>query len=195
VALWYLRLNGYLAIPNFILHPDKGGSQRTEVDLIGVRFRHRSEPVGGFGLPDDPAFVSVDNHLVLVESKTGTCAINEPWFSPDNSAGILRSVGVFNETDVPQLAAELSETGAARQGDWAINYSCFGETANPNIRLSCAKQVTWSQALNFIHSRFRAFPVQKSAHEQWGKQGVELWSLASQGDAEVFEREVRRRIA
>jgi hypothetical protein len=43
VAYWYLRLNGSLQIENFVVHPSRGGSQRTDADLLGVRFRHRME--------------------------------------------------------------------------------------------------------------------------------------------------------
>jgi hypothetical protein len=30
-------------IPNFVIHPDTGSEQRTDVDLLGVRFPYRSE--------------------------------------------------------------------------------------------------------------------------------------------------------
>lgn len=48
VANWFLRLNGFLATRNFIVHPDQAGNQITEVDLLGVRFPHRQE------LPQNP---------------------------------------------------------------------------------------------------------------------------------------------
>jgi len=37
VAYWYLRLNGFLQIENFIVHPSRRGSQRTDADLLAVR--------------------------------------------------------------------------------------------------------------------------------------------------------------
>jgi len=43
LAYWYFRLNGFLNIPNFVIHPDTGSEQRTDVDLLGVRFPYRSE--------------------------------------------------------------------------------------------------------------------------------------------------------
>ena len=33
LAYWYFRLNGFLTIPNFVVHPDFGIEQRTEVDM------------------------------------------------------------------------------------------------------------------------------------------------------------------
>ena len=51
VAYWYFRLNGYLQMESFIVHPESGGGQRTEADLIGVRFPYRAERL--IGRPDD----------------------------------------------------------------------------------------------------------------------------------------------
>ncbi len=41
VATWYLRLNGYLTTTNFILHPEMGTVQETDVDVLAVRFPWR----------------------------------------------------------------------------------------------------------------------------------------------------------
>ncbi len=38
LGYWYLRLNGFLTIPNFVVHPDVGHNQETDVDILGVRF-------------------------------------------------------------------------------------------------------------------------------------------------------------
>ena len=43
LAYWYLRLNGCLTIQNFVVHPDKGREQKTDVDILAVRFPHRAE--------------------------------------------------------------------------------------------------------------------------------------------------------
>jgi hypothetical protein len=41
VAHWYFRLNGFLSIPGFVVHPDVSRDYPlTEADLIGVRFSH-----------------------------------------------------------------------------------------------------------------------------------------------------------
>lgn len=40
VANWYFRLNGFMTIPGFVVHPDLREwetPQRTEADIIGVR--------------------------------------------------------------------------------------------------------------------------------------------------------------
>ena len=71
LGYWYFRLNGFLAIPNFVVHPDEGVNQRTDVDVIGVRFPHRSEFVGE-PLQDHDEITRLDQHkpvLVFAEVK------------------------------------------------------------------------------------------------------------------------------
>ena len=76
VAYWYFRLNGYFQMENFIVHPTGKGGQRTDADLIGVRFPHRAER-----LIDDPDNIMRDDcgtlglsknltDIVIVEVKT-----------------------------------------------------------------------------------------------------------------------------
>jgi hypothetical protein len=43
VAYWYFRLNGFFQIENFVVHPERRGTQRTDADLLAVRFPHRAE--------------------------------------------------------------------------------------------------------------------------------------------------------
>jgi hypothetical protein len=84
VAYWYLRLNGFLQIENFVVHPARHGSQRTDAGLLGVRFRHRSEFLYDQSDPmvDDerlrlsPCF----DDIVITEVKTNQqCTLNGPW--------------------------------------------------------------------------------------------------------------------
>ena len=88
VAYWYFRLNGFLQFENFVVHPEKRGSQRTDADLVGVRFRHRKEFAFDHPhpMPDDerlelsPRFTDV----VIVEVKTSQpCTLNGPWTNPE----------------------------------------------------------------------------------------------------------------
>ncbi len=41
IAYWFFRLNGFLTIENFVVHPElisDGTSQRTDADILAVRF-------------------------------------------------------------------------------------------------------------------------------------------------------------
>jgi hypothetical protein len=60
VAYWYFRLNGFLQIENFIVHPERRGGQRTDADLLAVRFPYRAER-----LFDDPSDTMADDEQLL----------------------------------------------------------------------------------------------------------------------------------
>ena len=46
-AFWYLRLNGFFAITNFVVHKSEGVSHTSDCDVMGVRLPHTYEEVGG----------------------------------------------------------------------------------------------------------------------------------------------------
>src|SRR5882672_531543 len=98
LSLWYLRLNGYFTLPNFIAHGRSG--PLTEVDVLGARFPHSTE------LKDDPVLkipqAGVD--IVFAEAKRKTIEkLNGPWSSPDKGAldYVLRRIGVVPTDEVP----------------------------------------------------------------------------------------------
>jgi hypothetical protein len=54
-AYWYLRLNGFFPLGNFVVHKDSVVRHRADVDLLGVRPPHVFEEVGGQQDDWDPA--------------------------------------------------------------------------------------------------------------------------------------------
>ena len=90
VAYWYFRLNGYLQIENFVIHPGRRGGQRTDADLLAVRFPHRAERLiddPNDIMPDDEPRLSLYhdlNDVVIAEVKTNQpCTLNGPWTRED----------------------------------------------------------------------------------------------------------------
>src|SRR5258708_5367262 len=85
VAGWYFRLNGFLSIPSFVIHPGECRRHpRTEADLLGVRFHHSTEKIAGRQMTDDARIVILAKSpqllFTIVEVKNDACSINEPWF-------------------------------------------------------------------------------------------------------------------
>src|SRR5262245_28244586 len=113
VAYWYFRLNGFFQIENFIVHPHRRGGQRTDVDLLAVRFPHRAER-----LIDDPNDIMADDvhtlglsdrmiDVVVAEVKTNqACTLNGPWTKRDaqNVHRVLAAIGCL-PSDRIELAA------------------------------------------------------------------------------------------
>lgn len=46
LAYWYLRLNGFFTINNFVLHHNREG-RTSDADILAVRFPYVYEEVGG----------------------------------------------------------------------------------------------------------------------------------------------------
>ena len=65
VAYWYFRLNGFFQIENFVVHPTGRGAQRTDADLLAVRFPFRAER-----LIDDSNDIMADDDQRLALSYT-----------------------------------------------------------------------------------------------------------------------------
>ncbi|HEX8671949.1 MAG TPA: hypothetical protein VF710_08680 [Longimicrobium sp.] len=47
IAYWYLRLNGFFLVTNFVVHQSSRVAHSADVDLIGIRPPHVYEEVGG----------------------------------------------------------------------------------------------------------------------------------------------------
>ena len=111
LAYWYLRLNGLLTTTNFIVHPDRGRDQETDVDVLGVRFPHRAENLER-PMKDDDFFVNIrDRTLVAIaEVKSGRCDLNGPWTNPRrrNMLRVLMAIGLFQKREETLLRARFT---------------------------------------------------------------------------------------
>jgi len=189
-AYWYFRLNGFLTIKNFVVHPDFGRDQETEIDLVAVRFPFRAENLSR-PMRDDPAIVrgrpgAEDRHRIavyLVEVKTGECQLNGPWTRQErrNMERALAAIGPFPR-DIRRLAADsLYKSGTFRDTYYRVSLACLGATPSEDIetRYPEVPQITWSHASDFVYDRFMTYRNQKTSHGEWDDTGRTLWDLAA----------------
>ena len=183
LAYWYLRLNGFLTIPNFIVHPDTGAQQRTDVDVLGVRFPYRAELLLR-PMVDDKPFVDVRDraYLVFAEVKRGQCCLNGPWTDSDseNMQRVLRAIGALRDVEIGAAAASLYNTGTFSNEVYHVSLFCFGERASLEVRqhYPAVPQKLWPEVLGFIFQRFTGYRDQKASHPQWDQTGTRLFELA-----------------
>lgn len=194
LAYWYFRLNGFLNIPNFVVHPDIGNNQRTDVDLLGVRFPYRAELfLSSKPMRDDDIFRKPRDktHLVFAEIKVGLCNLNGPWTKPEdaNMQRVLRSVGILPRHEIDLASTALYETGVYENQLYRVSLFCLGARENEVIAAShpAIPQITWHHCLEFIDTRFRDYRGKKAGHSTWDKQGKDLWECSKQSkNAEEF---------
>ncbi|MED0673763.1 hypothetical protein P4S95_26750 [Aneurinibacillus aneurinilyticus] len=104
LVYWYLRLNGFFLIDNFVLHQEQGGSRTSDSDLLGVRFPYVSETFGGQENDwDEKLFGKVDKNKILgfiCEVKTGLDFRRGDLFRPDNVLKSIRRLGFTENIDL-----------------------------------------------------------------------------------------------
>jgi hypothetical protein len=190
LAFWFLRLNGFLTIPNFIVHPegpreDGAYPQQTDVDVLGVRFPFRAENRRR-PMPDHEFFLAEQRPLVVLsEVKTERCALNGPWTNPDlqNLQKVLAAGGFRPVEQVNDIAAALYRTGVWEDDSLVIRILCFGRRPNGALRRAFPQvpQFTWGEdVLPFIYRRFDEYKLEKQMHHQWDEDARGLFAAAGQ---------------
>jgi len=124
LVYWYLRLNGFFPITNFVLH--HGAEHRTsDADLLAVRFPHVSEDVGGGYVDWDERFrsdwnidLTAETVGMIVEVKSGGWNpddLNDPnrgWRVRDG----LRRMGMIPPDQLQRAVADLNDSPVTRVG-------------------------------------------------------------------------------
>jgi hypothetical protein len=194
LVYWYLRLNGFLILENFIIHPDQGHLPRTDVDFLGVRFKHRRE------LLEDPM---EDDHqvsdcptlcnVIIAEVKRGRCSLNGPWTKPHNKNmhRILRAIGCFEDCEIKRAASAIYESGRYQNDKITCRLFAFGNERG-ELPIEGVPQILFSDMIQFIYERFRNYEHQKSSVANWPEDGQKLRRLFDRFQNEQeFEHEVR----
>lgn len=182
LAYWYLRLNGFLTITNFVIHPDLGRGQRTDVDILGCRFPFRQELLENSMLDDELVILSEEKiTIVIAEVKRRVCNLNGPWTRPEmkNMHRVLRAVGAFPDQEISAVATGLYENGIYENNTHLITLLCFGAMKNQELVKTHLRvpQILWNDVLAFIYHRFQNYLMQKSMHPQWDDEGRLLWDM------------------
>jgi hypothetical protein len=194
LAAWYFRLNGFFSINNFVLHPSRRGAQRTDADIVGVRFPYRTEFPDEPGGDQDEFRRIVDTpYFVIAEVKRSRCELNGPWTDKgkQNVEQILRDLGPFPSKEVPVVAESLYTKGVFSGLGFYCSLFCVGNQVNPDLNASypCVPQVTWEQILLFVAKRFDTYCRRKADHSSWDEAGQSLWNCwEGNGDDEFINK-------
>lgn len=192
VAYWFFRLNGCLTIENFIIHQEKrgqGGSQRTDADLLAVRFPYRAELAYEVErMIDHPVFdIGEKIDFIIAEIKTGICRLNGPWTDPErsNMQRVLLATGWYPRDMVDTVAKEVYVHQYFTDERSQIRLFAIGKEKNQYLPTSVV-QLTWEEILLFIYDRFNRYLWQKSSHQQWDNVGRTMYSLSRSRPEDVF---------
>ncbi|NLZ12754.1 MAG: hypothetical protein GXY29_01040 [Thermotogaceae bacterium] len=193
LAYWYFRLNGVLTIQNFVVHPDRGSNQETDVDILGIRLPYRAENLLE-PMVDDPIFTTVKEklYIVIAEIKEGPCSLNGPWTKPErkNMLRVLRAIGAFEEKESNEAEEAIYREGFYENEQYRVSLFCVGEKENEEVKQKYKEvpQITWDNIFEFIYNRFKKYKQTKGSHGQW-VYGDRLWNMVrhSQNPGEFKE--------
>lgn len=181
LAYWYFRLNGFLTTENFVVHPDSGTDQRTDADLLAVRFQHRSELLEN-PMADDPAVADCATlaNVIIAEVKTGRCVLNGPWTNPaaQNLRRVVKSVGCVADAGLDAACAALHGTGRWHDDVVTIRLFAIGEATDTSLPIAADQQLTWHHVIQFCIDRFTSYDRVKRAVGQWAEDGRQLHTTA-----------------
>jgi hypothetical protein len=182
VAYWYLRLNGFLTLENFLVHGDRGGDSRTDIDVLGVRFRFRREHLKN-PMKDAPWIEEAKQTIVVFcEAKKNSADLNSSW--ADQQRKIMESflalVGAIPPGDREIVAKDLYTSGRSVSAKGLlvttllVNHAPSGMAAR---RWPDAPRIDLAEALEFIHDRFQKYQRIKTDHGQWRPSGRRIWDI------------------
>jgi hypothetical protein len=198
VSSWYFRLNGFLSLPGFVVHPDEQQRfPRTEADLLGVRFPYSREFISTRQMEDAAPLAKIDDTcrravFVLVEVKTDLCNINGPWSDQQkgNMQRVVRRLGFAEEPAVEAIAAKMYGSARWESDEYVLQYICVGARKNDGRQRQFPSllQIDWNEMADFFWSRFSAFPEKlpdgERVHGQWpdfGRKYGEWFSQMTRG--------------
>lgn len=207
---WYLRLNGYLSVENFVIHEPLQGAvpQGGEIDVLAVRFPFsREEPRPGFVLESDPMLVdpAIDaeglTDFVIGEVKSAKDSLNDLWKPPTSALKLHRTEYIvrwlgFCDTDaaVHQVASDLQAKRSACMNRHRVRLLYFGPATHREVAKLGVPQFTHGHLADFAISPRASCYIDhgianRSAHSQWHPLIQAIWKLADPARPSSRKRE------
>jgi len=146
LAYWYFRLNGFFTMNNFILHSDRKGPQKTDCDILGVRFPYRAEfsEQNDF---DEKEFRIAVPYFVIAEVTTSPCKLNGPWTEPSkrNVDAVFAALGLLKQEEIAFVAQKLYKQGSYATQEFYSSFFCIGRSINDELKKQypSVPQKTW----------------------------------------------------
>lgn len=163
LAYWYLRLNGFFPITNFVVHRSNDVVHRSDVDVLAVRMPFVYEEVGGRADDWDSyltAHINFGRPIGLVcEVKTGDFDV-ECLFRQEQLAYTLPRLGLIPPAQLIDLLSSLSSRAGVEIPDGSTVAKLLvssKEEPGPFFHRSV------QQIMDFIEDRVQRYSIEKYA--------------------------------
>lgn len=167
LAHWYLRLNGFFPLRDFVLHRGEGARRTRDCDLLAMRFPHVFEEVGGQASDWDRARfegwgLNLERPLVLmVQVKTGREGTDDGAFNRPFLLQALRRTGLWTSQAAEACATAME--GAATHDTEEAQVAKLLVASHPRRSEERYRMLSLSEALAFIQARFQTYREAKQA--------------------------------
>ena len=164
LAYWYLRLNGFFPLRNFVMHMPADRQQRSDCDILAVRFPGVSEDIGGQRDDwDRTRFerwgLSLGVPLVLVvQVKTGTEGEPGKAFDTERLKQGIRRVGLWDAETSEQIAGALGKERLLKTDKATVAKLLI---ASQPVEKDTYLSMKIDEATGFIRDRFKKYSEQK----------------------------------
>lgn len=173
LVYWYLRLNGFFPLVDFVLHRhEETIAHSADCDVLAVRHPHTYEAVGGQITDWDPKLsamgIRLDSRIIgiIVEVKTGqdTAESRENIrrsFCNERNRYAVQRLGFWPQADTVDVVDALS-TGFSYQDDtFQVFKLLVADKMPPVEQPEKWKQLSLKQVETFIVERFKKYQDQK----------------------------------
>jgi hypothetical protein len=173
IGHWYLRLNGFFVLPNFVLHKVEnvsGGHSPSDCDLLAIRFPHVYEEVGGQKDDWDDWLMESFHGLervtcLIVQVKTGNGDHPGNAFEPNRLKMAIQRFGMFPHDHAAGIASRFAGASAIVEDLFCIGKLLIAE--RPSEKSPEWQTLTLSSAVDFIRTRMGKYDHEKVAHRMF----------------------------
>lgn len=182
----YLRLNGYFFISGLIIHSDKKGENKTDIDCLAIRHRYHQQPER---LVESDSFLRIPTNktdLLICEIKSNEKIgeFNSPIKTDSrNLEKVLRWTGVIPEEDIESVSKKLHplfNAGVSKEelcagilhGDFSFRplLSCPAATSSSDTWCLTGDEIFEFTAKCFIKTEPRPACSTQYDYNLWGDQ-------------------------
>ena len=121
IAYWYLRLNGFFLLHNFVVHRIPPQTNSTEIDLLAIRPPHVFEEIGGQDDDWDDLLITPEERqrfiAIICEVKRGDAYRVNTVFREREIIYALNRFGILDRDQVQQVADVLIQEPRVEASD------------------------------------------------------------------------------
>lgn len=162
LAGWYLRLNGFFLLADFVIHKSATVAHSSDADLLALRSSHVFEEIGGQADDWDPylfGHFGLGRIIGLIcEVKTGGFAA-EKLFPTDRLRACVGRLGLVPREQIGEVAASLTISSSVETAEGAIIGKLFITDHEHESERYVTRTLEGVQ--DFLRERVRKYPAEK----------------------------------